>query len=679
VRAIRTATTTQPSATSEHAMIRARCERVIDRVDRASRRMPRAARCPDTIAPAPNAMTSQSTRAHANATASAPPASAAREASTTSRAVILDEVATRVPRTRVAFRPATARRDETRTRHVARRLGRSRNTARGRRVIAQVTRAPDNRAMPDATATPPPRRFGGAVAVGAGILLSRIAGLVRDRAIAHYLGLSAAADAFRAALRIPNLLQNLLGEGVLSASFIPVYARLVATGKMEDASRVARAIGTLLALVASAVALVGVLAARPLVDVLAPGFDESARELTIALVRVLFPGVALLVMSAWCLGVLNSHRRFFLSYASPVLWNTALIAAAVVAGRRLAGHDDDIATWLAWGAVIGSAAQLLVQLPTVIALLGSARPSLAVRDDGVRQTLRAFGPVVLGRGSVQLSGYIDQVIASLLGRGMVAAMQNAQTLALLPISLFGMAISAAELPEMSSATGDDAARAAHVRARLGPALRRVVFLVVPSAVAFVAIGGAIVAVLFQSGRFDATDTRVVWIVLAGSAIGLSAGAQGRLLNSAFYALNDTKSPLRAALARVAITGAAGYAFALPLRDVFGYGAEWGAFALTASAGVAAWIEFALLRRWLVAKLGAVDIPVRLGLGALAAAAAAGALGYGAGWLADQLGARAWLAGLFAIAVYGAAYLGAMIAARVPEARAFVRRGVSSKR
>src|SRR6266542_6778045 len=174
--------------------------------------------------------------------------------------------------------------------------------------------------MPDA---PPPRqsgegararRSGGAVAVAAGIFLSRIAGLVRERAFAHYLGSSAAAGAFKAALRIPNFLQNLLGEGVLSASFIPVYARLMAEGRHAEASRVARAVGTLLALVASLLALVGVVAAEGLVDVLVPGFHGASRELTITLVRVLFPGVALLVMSAWCLGVLNSHRKFFLSY-----------------------------------------------------------------------------------------------------------------------------------------------------------------------------------------------------------------------------------------------------------------------------------------------------------------------------------------------------------------------------
>ena len=509
--------------------------------------------------------------------------------------------------------------------------------------------------------------------MAAGIFLSRIAGLVRERVISHYLGISAAAGAFRAALRIPNLLQNLLGEGVLSASFIPVYAQLRAEGKDAEASKVARAVGTLLALLASLISVVGVVFASPMVEVLAPGFEGPTRALTVTMVQILFPGVALLVMSAWCLGVLNSHRRFFLSYVSPVLWNAALIATAIVAGRRLAGHDDEIATWLAWGAVIGSAAQFLVQLPTVVLLLRGLRPSLAVREPGVRATLRAFVPVLLGRGSVQLSAYVDQVLASYLGAGVVAAMFNAQVLYLLPVSLFGMAVSAAELPEMASATGGEAERAAHLHARLGPALRRVVFLVVPSAVAFIAIGSPIVALLFETGRFDAHATRVVWIVLAGSALGLSAGTQGRLLGSAFYALRDPKPPLHAALIRVTITGVLGWAFALPIRDALGYDAAWGAFGLTASAGFAAWVEFALLERWLSRRVGKVAIPTRLGLGALAAAAVAGVAGYGAAELAAQLGAHAWQTALVAVPVFGTIYLGVMAAAKVPEAAGFVRR------
>ena len=530
--------------------------------------------------------------------------------------------------------------------------------------------------MPEESAR---RSTGGALAVASGIFLSRIAGLVRERAMAHYLGLGAAADAFRAALRIPNLLQNLLGEGVLSASFIPVYARLRAEGKLEEASRVARAIGTLLALVAAVVSLIGVLGAPLLVQLLVPGYEGEIRALTITLVQIMFPGVALLVMSAWCLGVLNSHRKFFLSYVSPVLWNAALITTAIVAGRKFAGHDGEIAIWLAWGMVIGSAAQFLVQLPTVILLLRGLRPSLAVGEPGVRSTLRAFVPVLLGRGSVQISAYIDQVLASYLGLGIVAAMFQAQVLYLLPVSLFGMAVSAAELPEMSSGLGGEEARGKHLHDRLGPALRRVVFLVVPSAVAFIAIGGPIIALLFQTGRFTADDTRIVWIILAGSALGLSAGTQGRLLGSAFYALGDPRPPLHAALVRVAITAIAGYAFALPIREAAGYGPEWGAFGLTASAGFAAWVEFLLLERWLSKRIGKVAIPTRLGLGALAAAALAGAAGYGAAYLAADLGWKGWQGALVAVPVFGAIYLGVMSVAKVPEAAAFTRRLRRKKR
>lgn len=525
---------------------------------------------------------------------------------------------------------------------------------------------------------PAKRRGGGALAVGAGIFLSRIAGLVRERVIAFYLGLSPAAGAFTAALRIPNILQNLLGEGVLSASFIPVYARLRAEGRHEDATRVARAIGTLLALVASAVALVGVVAAEPLVDLLAPGFPDDTRELTVAMVRILFPGTALLVMSAWCLGVLNSHEKFFLSYVSPVLWNTAIIAAAIVAGRQYAGHTDEIAIWLAWGAVIGSGAQFLVQLPLVIKLIGSARPELALGDEGVRTTLRSFGTILLGRGSVQISGYIDQVIASFLGTAMLAAIAKAQVLYMLPVSLFGMAISAAELPAMSSATGTEEARAAKVHERLKSALRRIVFLVVPSAVAFVCVGDAIVGLLFETGRFDANDTRAVWIVLGGYAVGVVAGTQGRVLASAFYALGDPKPPLRAALVRVGLAAALAYAFALPIREAVGYSEVWGAFGLTASAGVAAWIEFALLQRWLSRRIGKVEMPTKLVVTAVAIAALAGAGGFGANRLAFELGLPTWAGALGALGAFGVIYLAGMAIARVPEASALVRRVLRRK-
>src|SRR6266567_3622010 len=173
------------------------------------------------------------------------------------------------------------------------------------------------------------------ISTGAAILLSRLAGFLRLRAFAYYFGLkSDAADAFNAAFRIPNFLQNLFGEGALSASFIPVYARLLAEGDEEEAGKVAGAVGALLALLVSLLCLVGVLVTPWLIDIIAPGFSGPKRDLTIALVRIFFPGAGLLVLSAWCLGILNSHRKLFLSYAAPVMWSGAMIGTLLVFGGR---------------------------------------------------------------------------------------------------------------------------------------------------------------------------------------------------------------------------------------------------------------------------------------------------------------------------------------------------------
>lgn len=470
-----------------------------------------------------------------------------------------------------------------------------------------------------------------AALVATGILASRVVGFVRQHYLARYLGLSDASDAFNAAFRIPNFLQNLFGEGVLSASFIPVYARLLAEGDEAEATRVASAVAALLAFVTSVVVLLGVATTPWLIGAIAPGFEGDKRDLTIQLVRILFPGAGLLVLSAWCLGILNSHRRFLLSYAAPVVWNLAILGAVLRSGG-VAG-EFDLARTAAWGALLGSALQLVVQLPVVWALLhrseSAAIRGTSLRSTNVRTVVRNFGPVFVGRGVVQISAYIDTLIASFLPAGAVAALMNAQTLAVLPVSLFGMSVSAAELPAMSSATGGDAEIAALLRTRLDAGLRRIAFLVVPSAMAFAAIGDILAGVLFQSGRFTREDSIYVWGILAGSAVGLLASTLGRLYASTYYALRDTRTPLRFAVVRVSLTTVLGVACALPLPRLLGLDPKWGAAGLTASAGAAGWVEFALLRRTLGRRIGRTGLPApfvaRLWLAAtLAAVAATGA-------------------------------------------------------
>ena len=202
------------------------------------------------------------------------------------------------------------------------------------------------------------------------------------------------------------------------------------------------------------------------------GFAETgpaAFAKAVQLTRILFPSTGLLVLSAWCLGVLNSHRKFFLSYAAPVVWNLAQIAVLVVAGPRV--DEDRLTTLLAWGVVAGSALQVLVQLPVLWPLLGRFRPSLETTSAAMRAVLRGFVPILVARGVVQVSALVDTYYASLISPQTVAVLGYTQLLALLPVSLFGMSVSAAELPELARETALGPEASARLRARHRPRAR----------------------------------------------------------------------------------------------------------------------------------------------------------------------------------------------------------------
>lgn len=509
------------------------------------------------------------------------------------------------------------------------------------------------------------RRF--AFLVAAGIFLSRVAGLIRDRVFAHYFGNSAAADVFKAALRIPNFLQNLFGEGVLSASFIPVYASLLARDNKDEARRTAGAVAALLALTTSLLVLVGVLTAPWLIEAIAPGFHGEKRELTVLLVRILFPGAGLLVASAWCLGVLNSHRKFFLSYTAPVLWNLAMIAGMLAFGAGRAQNSLVVIT--AWASVVGSALQVLVQLPTVLRLLGGLKLSFAHQGEHVRAVIHNFFPVFISRGVVQISAYIDAFLASWLPDGGVAALAYAQTLYTLPVSLFGMSVSAAELPLMSSAVGAAEEIAATLRARLNAGLRQITFLVVPSVAGFLILGDVIVAAIYQSGRFTHADTMYVWGILAGSTVGLLASTLGRLYSSGFYALRDTRTPLLFAVLRVLLTTLLGYFAALPLPRLLGIEQRWGVAGLTISAGIASWMEFTLLQRGIRRRIGQVGVPISFLAQVWAAALIAAAVARG---ILILLGHRGPIpTALVVLTVYGVVFFGVSTLLKLPEARSML--------
>ncbi|NIQ54472.1 MAG: murein biosynthesis integral membrane protein MurJ, partial [Gammaproteobacteria bacterium] len=294
----------------------------------------------------------------------------------------------------------------------------------------------------------------------------------------------------------------------------------------------------LLIVLGAALSGLGVLVAPWLTRILVPGWAAGATDLTIRLVRILFPMAGFMILAAWCLGILNSHRRFFLSFAAPIVWNATQVIGLLVAWRL---GWEPLVVALAWSTLLGGALQFLIQLPAARRLAGRFRLRLDVRWPAARRVVRNFGPVVLGAGVLQISSFFDVLLASFLVHGAVAILYYAQRLYYLPLGLFGISVSASSLPELSRDA--DAARLDELRQRLRTGFRRIAFAVVPSAFAFVLFGDWIVAVLFQRGDFRISSTIWVHATLAAYSIGLMAASSAKLFASGFHAMLDTRTPV----------------------------------------------------------------------------------------------------------------------------------------
>jgi putative peptidoglycan lipid II flippase len=502
-----------------------------------------------------------------------------------------------------------------------------------------------------------------AARVAAGILVTRVLGYVRERVFAHYFGNGAAADAFRAALRIPNALRTLLGEGTLSASFIPVYAALNERTDRQAARALAGAILGLLLLATAILAIIGIAFAPAITAIVAQGFDTPRRELTTVLVRILFPMTGLMVVSAWCLGILNTHRRFFLPYAAPALWNVAGIAAMTGAAAWLTGTGLNpdaqlyrLALALAWGTVAGSLLQIAVQLPTCWRLLRGIPLKVSFAPEGVRHVITAWAPLVIGAGVAQISGLVDTFLGSFTGEGGLASLGYAQLVQVLPISLFGVAVTAASLPELSrDAVG--ATPQELLRTRIATGFRRIAYFVVPSAFAFVTVGPAIIGALFQTGRFDADDTMLVGGVLAAYGIGLLGQATVKLFASGFYALRDTKTPVRIAIFSLVISGLLSWVF---MR-------RYGPAGIALGSSIGGSLSTVLHLRDLDRRIGTVLQRAdwrALGVAVVAAGAAA-ALAFGGQQLVPDW--RPVPLGIAVLGIFGVAYGALTLAFRHPDA------------
>jgi putative peptidoglycan lipid II flippase len=544
------------------------------------------------------------------------------------------------------------------------------------------------------TARPTGERAAGMVA--AGIMVSRVFGLLRTWAFARYFGAGVAADAYNAAVKIPNFVRTLLGEGAISASFIPVYTEALERGDERGARSLAGAVLGILLAAVSVLTIVGILLAPALVGLVAGGLNAESEALAIRLTRIMFPMTGLMVLSGWCLAIQNSHRRFFMSYASAALWSLAQIVllfgwgTTATAGSAppplfgLAariGDPTELAWWLAWATLAGAVLQIGAQLPQVIALVRPMRISLDRAVPGVAKTLRNFGPVVLALSAVQISSFIDTRIASQLPTGAIANINYAAQLYTLPVSLFGLSVAAASLPDFSR----DTLHATNVlRDRLRLGWVRILFYIIPSTLVFVLYGDLVITLLLRSGRFGQEETELVHWVLAAYAIGLVGYSSVKLLASAHYAFNDYRTPLRASVFAIITSAILALSLALPFRHSLR-----GAAGIALGSALGSYVNLALLAVGLRKRVGPLyDAVMWKGtLRIIGATAIASAVAYPvrrvletASFIPDRwrpyvvaLGTLAAFGGIFLVAAYAA---GSLEAARWLRSLRVVRRAPS---
>ncbi len=459
-----------------------------------------------------------------------------------------------------------------------------------------------------------------AALVTAGILLSRVAGVVRQRVQAHYFGTGPYADVLTAAFRLGNITQNLLGEGTLSATFIPIYAKLRAEGRTSEARQFALAAFGLLIVVTSVASVFGALLAPWLSFALVAGFDEARQEAAVPLLRILFPMTGLVVLSAWALGVLNAHRQFFLPYAAPVLWSLAQIAGMVAAGSFLLATGATLAAALAWSALVGAALQLVVLLPAARRNLGGLAPTWDLKNEHLRESVRRLPGAIAGRGVIQISGLIDTQLVSYLAAGDLAVFGYAQTIYLLPMALLGTGEAAATLPDLARDTAEQDAekRNRAFRERVGQSLGRLTSLSVPASFALMVVGRDLTAVLVQTGKFSADATERVGALLVAYGFSLLANAAGRVLITASYALGDTRTPVRFAVYRVVVSALIALALMKPL----------GVLGVVIGAVVAGWVETIALGLRIQKNVGGLGLHHVKFWRAFAAGALSAAAGFG---------------------------------------------------
>ncbi|MDE3197376.1 MAG: murein biosynthesis integral membrane protein MurJ [Acidobacteriota bacterium] len=510
--------------------------------------------------------------------------------------------------------------------------------------------------------TPGLLRSAGVISIA--VAASRITGLVREGVLSWLFGAGAIFDAFVLGYRIPNLARDLFAEGALASAFVPTFTRYLTTKTHEEARELSDVTGTLLLAITGAICAAGMIFAPAFVSLFAPGFHAvpGKFEMAAQLVRIMFPFLALIALSAQAQGILNACHRFGLPALSSTLFNIGSVAFGLTFGYWL-GPRIGLSTvqGMAAGVVVGGGCQVLFLMPSLWKAGFAWRLRWNPRHEGLRDIMRLMGPAVIAGASVQINVLVNTNFAASLRdaaghvlNGPVSWLSYAFRFQQLPMGLFGISIASAALPRLSLS----AARAdiEQFRSEVAHSLTMILLTTIPASVGLAVLGESMIGIVYQHGRFSAHDTHQTAIALSCYAIGLGAFASLKLLAPAFYALGDSRTPMLVSVAAIAVNAASAWTSVRLLG--FGHAG------LALSLSVVSVFNAITLLSLLSHKLGGVHVgPILVSLAKIVAAA--GVMGAVCLALTHGLQSRA-LNILVAVPVGTVVFYSMGVALRIPE-------------
>jgi len=390
--------------------------------------------------------------------------------------------------------------------------------------------------------------------VSLAVAMSRVTGLVREIVMARLFGAGFVYDAFLLGFRIPNLTRDLFAEGALSSAFVPIFTQTLAQKGRKEAAILSNLVATALIVIVGAFCVLGVIFSPALVDLLAEGFHHvpGKFDLAVKMTRIMFPFLLLVALAAQAMGVLNACNRFAVPALASTFFNIGSVTFGLLLGYLLAPWlGIQPITGMAIGVVLGGALQLLWQMPSLRNEGFSFRPSFDWNHPGLRKIITLMGPAILGNAAVQINVMVNTNFASRIpGNGPVSWLGYAFRFMQLPLGLFGVAIASATLPSISRSAG--AGDFEEFRRTLSKSLGMVFLLTVPSSIGLIVLGTPMIGAIYQGGKFHAFDTQQTALALSCYAVGLAGYSALKVLNPAFYALHDARTPMIISLISIGV-------------------------------------------------------------------------------------------------------------------------------